>query len=115
MENKKRGFHVTIVDNETGKTVQDFNTRGIKYVHLDENQEAAKKAERADRQIGAVAMCAGNHLNGVNPFEELALLDGVQGLIKSAMEENPMLQILMMITEQKRAEEKIVSGGSEET
>lgn len=115
MENKKRGFHVTIVDNETGKTVQDFNTRGIKYVHLDENQEAAKKAERADRQIGAVDMCAGNHLNGVNPFEELALLDGLQGLIKSAMEENPMLQILMMITEQKRAEEKIVSGGSEET
>ena len=38
MENK-RGFHVTIVENKTGETLEEFDTKGMVYVHLSEVAE----------------------------------------------------------------------------
>lgn len=100
MENK-RGFHVTIVENQTGETLEEFDTKGMVYVQLNEvdEDEAAKGEEQA---VAANGIGVGQKMEGVNPFERLALLEGLQILIQNMQEDDPMLQLLMMITETKR-------------
>ena len=100
MENK-RGFHITIVENKTGETLDEFDTKGIAYVHLSEvdEAEATKDEERA---AAAHAIGAGQKMEGVNPFERLSIMEGLQILIQDMQEDDPMLQLLMMITESKR-------------
>jgi hypothetical protein len=100
MENK-RGFHVTIVKNQTGETLEEFDTKGMVYVHLNEVDEAeATKGE--EQAVAANGIGVGQKTEGVNPFERLALLEGLQILIQNMQEDDPMLQLLMMITETKR-------------
>ena len=99
MENK-RGFHVTIVENQTGETLEEFDTKGIVYVHLNEVDEAeATKGE--ERAVAANGIGVDRKMEGVNPFERLALLEGLQILIQN-MQEDPWIQLLMMITETER-------------
>lgn len=50
MENKCKGFHVTIVDNNTGETVRDFDTNAINYVAL-ENTEKGKRSMEEDSRV----------------------------------------------------------------
>lgn len=47
MENK-RGFHVTIVENKTGETLEEFDTKGMVYVHLGEVAEEDMPKKRRD-------------------------------------------------------------------
>lgn len=42
MDNKK--YHVTIVDNETGKVITDINTKGIMYAALVETERGKRIA-----------------------------------------------------------------------
>lgn len=100
MENK-RGFHITIVENKTGETLDEFDTKGIAYVHLSEvdEAEATKDEERA---VAVHAIGAGQKMEGVIPFERLSIMEGLQIMIQDMQENDPMLQLLMMITESKR-------------
>lgn len=100
MENK-RGFHITIVENKTGKTLDEFDTKGIAYVHLIEVDEAeAMKDEEGVTAAHAIGF--GQNLDGVNPFGKLSIMEGLQIMIQDMQENDPMLQLLLTITETKR-------------
>ncbi len=105
MSKEKRMLRVKIVEENTGRVIQDFTTWGIMYAHLDEIKDDVEP-ERI-----AVGMASGQHLFGVDPFEKLSLLEGLQGIIKEVMEEDPTMQLLMMITQSKK---KMVEVDSEE-
>lgn len=100
MENK-RGFHVTIVENKTGETLDEFDTKGIAYVHLSEVDEAEAMKDE-ERAVSAHAIGVGLKTEGVNPFERLSIMEGLQMMIQNIQEDDPMLQLLMMITDTKR-------------
>lgn len=100
MENK-RGFHVTIVENKTGETLGEFDTKGIAYVHLIEADEAEATKDE-ERAVAAHSVGAGQKMEGVNPFERLSIMEGLQIMIQNMQEDDPMLQLLMMITNSKR-------------
>ena len=102
MENK-RGFHVTIVENKTGETLEEFDTRGLVYVQLDEIKEE-DMPEKKERQIGACGIGVGQKMEEVNTLERLSLLEGLQILMQNMQEDDPLLQMLMMITKTKRKE-----------
>ena len=100
MENK-RGYHVTIVENKSGETLEEFDTKGMVYVHLSEVDEA-KATLGEESAVAAHGIGVGQKMEGVNPYERLSLLEGLQILIQNMQEDNPMLRLLMMITETKR-------------
>ena len=100
MENK-RGFHVTIVENKSGETLDEFDTKGVVYVHLSE-VAVEDMPEEKERQIGVHGIGVGRKTEGVNPLEQLALLEGLQILIQNMQEDDTMLQLPMMITESER-------------
>ena len=102
MENK-RGFHVTIVDNETGEVITNINTKGIMYAALVETERGKRIAEMR----GAQEACereTGRNLGRVKGAEVIALLEGLQDIIKEMMEEYPILQALMMVYESENIE-----------
>ena len=101
MENK-RGFHVTIVENKTGETLEEFDTKGMAYVHLSEVAEE-DMPEKTERQLGVQGIGVGQKMEGVNPFEQMSILEGLQMLIQS-LQDNPWIQLLMRITENERRE-----------
>ena len=97
MDNNKK-YHVTIVDNETGKVITDINTKGIMYAALVETERGKRIAEMR----GATESCervTGRNLEGVKGTEVIALLEGLQNIIKEMMEQYPILQTLMMVYE----------------
>ena len=99
MENK-RGFHVTIVENKTGETLEEFDTKGMVHVHLSE-VDGENMPKKTERQVGVQGICIGQKMEGVDPMEQMAILEGLQMLIQS-MQDNPLIQLLMMITETER-------------
>lgn len=99
MENK-RGFHVTIVENKTGETLEEFDTKGMAYVHLSEVAEE-DMPEKTERQLGVQGIAVGQKMEGVNPLERMSILEGLQMLIQS-LQDNPWIQLLMRITENER-------------
>lgn len=97
MDNNKK-YHVTIVDNETGGVITDINTKGIMYAALVETERGKRIAEMR----GATQACergTGRNLGGVKGTEVIALLEGLQNIIKEMMEQYPILQALMMVYE----------------
>ena len=100
MENK-RGFHVTIVENKTGETLEEFDTKGMLYTYLEEISEE-NMPELNERQLGVAGIGVGKKMEGVNPLETLSLLEGLQILLKNVQEENPLVRLLMMITESEK-------------
>lgn len=102
MENK-RGFHVTIVENKTGETIEEFDTKGMVYTHLGEISEE-NMPELTERQLGATKIGVGQKMDGVNPLETLSLLEGLQALMKEIQERSPVVQLLMMITKSEKRE-----------
>lgn len=100
MENKQRWFHITITDNETGKVLTDDVTKGLMYVFLKDSEKGRKiAAERNAIESSGAGVVRGRKLSLINPYEMLALLEALQNMIKDSMEENPILQVLMMMTE----------------
>jgi hypothetical protein len=98
MENKQRLFHITITDNETGEVLTDDVTKGLMYVFLKESEKGRKIAEERNG-FGSCGVVRGNKLSFINPFEMLALLEALQNMIKENMERDPILQVLMMMTD----------------
>lgn len=109
MENK-RGFHVTIVENKTGETLEEFDTKGMAYVYLGEVAEE-DMPEKTERQVGVHGIGVGQKMEGVNPLEQMSILEGLQILIQSMQEDNPWVQLLMRITETERRETGHTSRG----
>lgn len=109
MENK-RGFHVTIVENKTGETLEEFDTKGMAYVHLGEVAEE-DMPEKTERQIGVSGIGVGQKMEDVNPLERLSLLEGLQILMQNMQEDDPWLQLLMRITETERRKSGRTSRG----
>lgn len=103
MENKQRLFHITITDNETGEVFTDDVTKGLMYVFLKDSEQGRKIATERNA-FGSSGIVRGNKLSRINPFEMLALLDALQNMIKESMEENPILQVLMMMTDTERVD-----------
>lgn len=97
MDNNKK-YHVTIVDNETGKVITDINTKGIMYAALVETERGKRIAEMRGAQE-ACERVTGRNLEGVKGTEAIALLEGLQDIIKEMMEQYPILQTLMMVYE----------------
>ena len=100
MENKHRGYHVTIVDNNTGETLMDADTRGILYAMLHDTEEIRKMAEELKSNF-AVAVGCGRHMDGISPLQLHSLIGRLQWIIQTTMEENPILQVIQMIMDEK--------------
>ena len=109
MENKQRWFHITITDNETGEVLTDDVTKGLMYVFLKETEKGRKIAAERNA-FGSSGVVRGNKMSRINPFEMLALLEALQNMIKYSMEENPILQVLMTMTDT----ESVDLGGTED-
>lgn len=58
--------------------------------------------EKMERQIRAKGICVGQKMEDVDPLERLSLLEGLQILMEKMQEDDPMLQLLMMIADSKR-------------
>lgn len=102
MDNNKK-YHVTIVDNETGKVITDINTKGIMYAAIVETERGKRIAEmRGTTQ--ACERVTGRNLGGVKGAEVVTLLEGLQDIIREMMEEYPLLQALMMVYESETVE-----------
>lgn len=100
MENKHRGYHVTIVDNNTGETLMDADTRGILYAMLYDTEKSRKMAEEAKSDF-AVAVGCGRHMDGIGPVQLHSLIGRLQWIIQTEMEENTILQVIQMIVDEK--------------
>lgn len=100
MENKNRGYHVTIVNNNTGKTIMDADTRGILYAMLHDTEKSRKMAEEAKSDF-AVGVGCGRHMDGISPVQLHSLIGRLQWIIYTEMEENHILQVIQMIMDEK--------------
>lgn len=102
MDNNMK-YHVTIVDNETGEVIKDINTKGIMYAAIVETE----RGKRIAKMRGATEACervTGRNLGRVKGTEMIALLEGLQDIIKEMMEQYPILQALMMVYENENIE-----------
>lgn len=100
MENKHRGYHVTIVDNNTGETIMDADTHGILYAMLHDTEESRKMVEESGSDF-AVAVGCGRHMDGIKAMQLHSLIGRLQWIIQTTMEENPILQVIQMIMNEK--------------
>lgn len=94
--NKKIGFHVTVVENETGETVSDFDTQAIVYVNLDE--EKVKKKHGSDMACG-VRTC--QYIDRIRPDDMLGITSGLQHLLQSIIKDHPELELLALLCKQR--------------
>ena len=92
MENK-RGFHVTIVENKTGETIRDFDTRAINFVALRES-EKDKEIMRERNPLAEAGMVSTRLADRINIMEAYALVNGLQDMIKDEFEENPVFELM---------------------
>ena len=95
MENK-RGYHVTIVDNNTGETIQELDTRAINYVALAET-EKGKEIMRERNPLGGAGMVSSRLADRVTIMEAYALVNGLQDMIKDEFEEHPEFELMARI------------------
>ena len=100
-QNRGKGYHVTIVDNNTGKVVHDGDTRAIMYV-MTIDDEAKMREVKGDDGIGASGTTIGSVADQIDIFELMGLVDGLQQLVRDAIEDYPMLEVLARRTRQER-------------
>ena len=101
MENKHRGYHVTIVDNNTGKVVHDGDTRAVMYVMTIDDEDKKREVKGSD-SVGVSGTTVGSSVDQINLFELMGLVDGLQQLVRDAIEDHPMLEVLARATRQER-------------
>lgn len=102
MENKNRGkgFHVMIVDNNTGETIRDFNTRAIKFIALKSMEEGEKIAR--ERNVFATAgMTQSDLADGINILEAFSMINGLQKMLAEEIEAHPEIELLTKIFDSK--------------
>ena len=90
--NKNRGYHVTVVDNETGETVSDFSTRAIVYVSLDEIDE--KKVNEEQDAAMSCGIGTARLIDRIGLHEMLGITNGLQELLQDITREYPELEQL---------------------
>lgn len=93
--NEKRGYHVTVVDNKTGETVSDFNTRAIVYVMLKEIDKEKGKKE-LPCSFGT-CQCVGR----IGLHEMLGITNGLQELLQDITREHPELELIARLFNQR--------------
>ena len=101
MENKNRGYHVTIVDNNTGKVVHDGDTRAVMYVMTIDDEAKMQEVKGSD-SVGVSGTMIGSEADQINIFDMMGLVDGLQHLVRDAIENHPMLEVLARATRQER-------------
>jgi hypothetical protein len=106
--NRGKGYHVTIVDNNTGETIRDFDTRAINFVALSES-EKGKEIMRERNPLAGTAMVATRLADHINIMEAYALVNGLQDMIKDEFEEHPEFELMARILDS----EQINLGGDE--
>lgn len=92
-QNRGKGYHVTIVDNNTGETIRDFDTRAINFVALRES-EKGKEIMRERNPLAGAGMVSSRLADGINIMEAYALVNGLQDMIKDEFEENPVFELM---------------------
>lgn len=92
-QNRGKGYHVTIVDNNTGETIRELDTRAINYVALAET-EKGKEIMRERNPLGGAGMVSSRLADGVNIMEAYALVNGLQDMIKDEFEEHPVFELM---------------------
>ena len=100
-QNRGKGYHVTIVDNNTGKVVRDGDTRAIMYAMTIDDEAKVREVKGSDG-IGASGTTVGSVADQINIFEMMGLVDGLQQLVRDAIEDHPMLEMLAQVTRQER-------------
>lgn len=102
-QNRGKGYHVTIVDNNTGETIRDFDTRAIKLIALKSMEKGAKVAQ--ERGVFAAAgMMQSDLADGINILEAFSMLNGLQKMLAEELEENPEFELLAKIFDSETAE-----------
>ena len=97
-QNRGKGYHVTIVDNNTGETIRDFDTRAINFVALRES-EKGKEIMRERNPLAGSGMVSTRIADRINIMEAYALVNGLQGMIKDEFEEHPEFELMARILE----------------
>lgn len=101
MENKNRGkgFHVMIVNNNTGETIRDFDTRAIKLIALKgmESEEVARERNA----FAAAGMMQSDLADGINILEYLSMINGLQRMLAENIEAHPEIELLTKIFDSK--------------
>lgn len=100
-QNRGKGYHVTIVDNNTGRVVHDGDTRAIMYVMTIDDEAKMREVKGSDG-IGASGTTIGSVADQINLFEMMGLVDGLQQLVRDAIENHPMLEMLERANRQER-------------
>ena len=95
-QNRGKGYHVTIVDNNTGETIRELDTRAINYVALRES-EKGKEIMRERNPLAGAGMVSSRLADSVNIMEAYALVNGLQDMIKDEFEEHPVFELMARI------------------
>ena len=90
--NKNRGYHVTVVDNKTGETVHDFQTRAIVCVVLDDIDES--KAKEEDGVVMSCKIDTYQCIDHVRFGEMIGIKGGLEDLLQEITEDHPELERL---------------------
>ena len=102
MENKNRGkgYHVTIVDNNTGETIRDFDTRAINFVALNDSLKDTEQGKKIMEERNPLTGCGlqqSRLADGINLIQAFAIADELQGMLKDEFEEHPEFQLMAQI------------------
>ena len=84
---------MTIVDNNTGETIRELDTRAINYVALAET-EKGKEIMRERNPLAGAGMVSSRLADRVNIMEAYALVNGLQDMIKGEFEEHPEFELM---------------------
>ena len=95
-QNRGKGYHVTIVDNNTGETIRELDTRAINYVALRES-EKGKEIMRERNPLAGAGMVSTRLADSINIMEAYALVNGLQDMIKDEFEEHPVFELMTRI------------------
>ena len=100
-QNRGKGYHVTIVDNNTGETIRDFDTRAINFVALRES-EKDKEIMRERNPLARAGMVSSRLADRINIMEAYALVNGLQDMIKDEFEEKPEFELMARILDSEK-------------
>lgn len=98
-ENRGKGYHVTILDNNTGETIRDFDTRAIKLIALKgmESEEVARERNA----FATAGMTQSSLADCINILEEFSMINGLQRMLAEEIEEHPEIELLTKIFDSK--------------
>lgn len=94
-ENRGKGYHVMIVDNNTGETIRDFDTRAIKLIALKGMED--EKVARERNVFATAGMIQSDLADGINILENFSMINGLQKMLAEEIEAHPEIELLTKI------------------